>query len=260
MVRLVINADDFGLNEGRTRAILEFFERGLVSNTTLMVNMPFAEEAVELAKASGVSDRVGLHLNLTEGTPISDDIKGCKWLCSDEGQFNMFFHLSVARRFIIPNHFVAPLREEIGAQIARYLEFGLGEMHFDSHHHSHTDYVVAKELFPLAEKAGFRTARLSANLGSFGIVKRLYKNIYNKLLSSKFSHADFFGGMGSVEKHWHKLNGHTVEVMVHPIRCASGFACDEPADVGEYETTADELSGFLARHKGEYELVSYIDL
>lgn len=98
MVRLVINADDLGFNEGRTRAILEFMKRALVSNTTLMVNMPFAADAVRLAAEQGVADRVGLHFNLTEGMPLTDPIRRIPRFCDEDGRFNKSFHLSAKGR------------------------------------------------------------------------------------------------------------------------------------------------------------------
>ena len=71
----IVNADDFGLNQSVNRAIAESFRNGLCLNTTLIVNMPYADEAVEIAYKEGFSDRVGLHLNLTEGVPLTEPIR-----------------------------------------------------------------------------------------------------------------------------------------------------------------------------------------
>ena len=68
---LIVNADDFGLNEIENRAIAEAFEKGLIDRTTLLVNMPFAEDAMRLASEKGFADRVGLHVNLTSGRPLT---------------------------------------------------------------------------------------------------------------------------------------------------------------------------------------------
>ncbi len=50
---IIVNADDFGKNEEVSRAVLEAFEEKLITRTTLMVNMPYADKAVELAKQKG---------------------------------------------------------------------------------------------------------------------------------------------------------------------------------------------------------------
>ena len=43
--KLIVNADDFGLTEGSTLGIIRSHEDGIVTSTTLMVNMPFCELA-----------------------------------------------------------------------------------------------------------------------------------------------------------------------------------------------------------------------
>lgn len=62
MSRGIVNADDFGLNEKATTAILECLRNGWVTQTTLMVNMPYADVAVERARQEYKADRRGLHL------------------------------------------------------------------------------------------------------------------------------------------------------------------------------------------------------
>lgn len=47
---MIINADDFGYNQSVNRAIDECFKKKLINRTTIMVNMPYAEEAAVLAK------------------------------------------------------------------------------------------------------------------------------------------------------------------------------------------------------------------
>ena len=46
--KLIINADDFGISSSVNRAIVYAFSNNMITNTTLMVNMPYADEAVEL--------------------------------------------------------------------------------------------------------------------------------------------------------------------------------------------------------------------
>ena len=63
---LIINADDFGLCKGVNSGIAEAHTKGILTSTTLMTNMPAAEEAVKIAKGL-LTLGVGIHLNLTEG-------------------------------------------------------------------------------------------------------------------------------------------------------------------------------------------------
>ena len=49
--KLIINADDFGMCEGNSLGILLAHEQGIVSSTTVMMNMPYASWALDKAKA-----------------------------------------------------------------------------------------------------------------------------------------------------------------------------------------------------------------
>lgn len=65
MKYLIVNGDDFGASRGINRAIVELHERGILTSTSLMIRMPAASEAVELARASPRLG-VGLHVALTD--------------------------------------------------------------------------------------------------------------------------------------------------------------------------------------------------
>lgn len=80
---LIINADDFGFSHGINLAVVKGFKAGTITSTTLMVNMPFAEEAGELTKEHDLS--VGIHLNLTAGTNFFTENTG---LFGKEGKVN----------------------------------------------------------------------------------------------------------------------------------------------------------------------------
>jgi predicted glycoside hydrolase/deacetylase ChbG (UPF0249 family) len=69
-MKLIINADDFGICEERDRGILELFAKGYVSSATALVNFPNFEKSIEEARKLNLP--IGLHLNLTEGEPIYD--------------------------------------------------------------------------------------------------------------------------------------------------------------------------------------------
>ena len=58
---LIINADDFGKNRDVNQAVVECFERGLCSSTTIMPNMPGFEEACRLVHEKGLVSHVGIH-------------------------------------------------------------------------------------------------------------------------------------------------------------------------------------------------------
>jgi predicted glycoside hydrolase/deacetylase ChbG (UPF0249 family) len=68
----IVNGDDFGASSGINRGVIEAHTNGILTSTSLMINMPGAEEAVALA-AEYPELSVGLHVNFTnEGDPVID--------------------------------------------------------------------------------------------------------------------------------------------------------------------------------------------
>jgi predicted glycoside hydrolase/deacetylase ChbG (UPF0249 family) len=124
---LIVNADDFGLTSGVSRGILECYERGIVTSTTLMVNRGADPALLDALRASGLG--VGLHVNLTLGAPVSEPRRVAS-LLDDGGQFVRDARLQAERAK--PEE----ARIEIGNQIEEFRRLmGRFPTHLDSHHH-----------------------------------------------------------------------------------------------------------------------------
>ncbi|HLA79139.1 MAG TPA: ChbG/HpnK family deacetylase [Vicinamibacteria bacterium] len=61
---LIVNADDFGYSRGINRGIAEAHDRGIVTSASLMINAPYAREAIELA-GNRPDLSLGIHVNFT---------------------------------------------------------------------------------------------------------------------------------------------------------------------------------------------------
>lgn len=85
--KFIINADDYGLTESCSKAIAEAFEKGLISSTTACANGEYIEEAFALAKEKGFLDKIGIHINLTEGKPLTEKIVNDSFFCNN-GKFH----------------------------------------------------------------------------------------------------------------------------------------------------------------------------
>ena len=72
--KVIINADDFGMSEAYNYGVIKALRDGVASSTTIMINQPAAEHAVSLLKEVP-GTYVGLHVNLTTGSPVSDPDK-----------------------------------------------------------------------------------------------------------------------------------------------------------------------------------------
>lgn len=70
MVKVIVDADDFGMSEAINHGIIKSYVDGLTTSTLLMPNLPTAEHAVALAKNyPGLF--VGQHTNFLLGKPCA---------------------------------------------------------------------------------------------------------------------------------------------------------------------------------------------
>lgn len=143
---LIVNADDFGLTAGVSRGIIAAFHEGIVTSTTLMVNMPGFATAVALARENpGLA--TGLHLNLTYGRPLSPP-QEVSSLVGEDGAFVR------DPRFVLERGRKEEMRAEFEAQTRRFLSTGLPLSHLDTHHHLHLAERVLDLVADLARWLG----------------------------------------------------------------------------------------------------------
>ena len=90
MKYLIVNADDFGASRGINRGIVEAYRDGILTSTSLMVNMPASEEAALLSRE--VPDlSIGLHVNFTgEGEPVVNEKKLADYPAELQHQLDRF--------------------------------------------------------------------------------------------------------------------------------------------------------------------------
>ena len=141
MSAVIINGDDYGLNEHCSRAIAEAFERRLISDATMMATGEYFDEAVALAAEKGFADRIGIHLNLTEGEPLTRGIKNCPHFVT-RGRFNKNCDPALS----LSAEESEAIYLELSAQVRRMEEAGIVINHADSHHHAHT----FRHIYPIA--------------------------------------------------------------------------------------------------------------
>ncbi|MBR4909988.1 MAG: ChbG/HpnK family deacetylase [Clostridia bacterium] len=206
--QIIINADDFGLSDNVNRAIVSAFENGLISDTTMMANGSAFDEAVTLAKENGFADKVGIHFNLTEGAPLTEDIRNCPAFCE-----NGVFHNHINRLKPLNSVEKASVFKELSAQAAKIKAAGLKIDHADSHHHIHTAIFIAPIVFKVCKEFGIEKIRIHRNTGSIPAYKKVIKNLYNKNLRKKgFITTGYFGSLDDIGE----VLPENLEIMVHP--------------------------------------------
>lgn len=158
MKRLIVNADDFGLTESVNRGIAEAHRRGIVTSTTLLANGAAFESAVALARAAPTLG-VGVHLNLTEGQPVSNPSQVAGLLneygCFSGGPGKLMMRIVFGK--------VRPveLEGEFRAQIEKVRAAGIEVTHLDGHKHVHMLPGIFPIVLRLARESGIGAVRLA---------------------------------------------------------------------------------------------------
>jgi chitin disaccharide deacetylase len=156
MRQLVVNADDFGLTAGVTRGILDAHREGIVTSTTLMANGAAFDMAVAASRRAPALG-VGVHLNLSEGVPVSPSLK-IPTLVDPRGRL----HLTPGRLLegILRRRIdLAQVETELRAQISRIVQRGVSPTHLDGHKHVHVLPGVADIVIRLAREFSISSVR-----------------------------------------------------------------------------------------------------
>lgn len=179
MSLLIINADDFGYSTGINYGIIHAFQRGILSSTTMMANMPGFDEGVKLAKENPELG-IGVHLTLTCGRPLRKDVKT---LTDERGNFH---HLSFyEEKFEID---LDELYQEWKDQIEKVMQNGIEPTHLDSHHHVNSLPIISEVFNQLAREYKLHvrnnfsvpedimtTNRFTTSLDTIGGVREIWK-------------------------------------------------------------------------------------
>src|SRR5260370_16678223 len=159
MRRLIITADDFGRDVAINEAVEAASRDGILSGASLMVAAPAAADAV--ARAHRLPElRVGLHLVLTDGSPVlpPDEIRG---LVGADGRFDDSQIRAGLRYFFRPG-VRRLLAAEIRAQFEAFRATGLALDHVDAHQHMHLHPTIARLIVEIGRSYGMHAVRLPA--------------------------------------------------------------------------------------------------
>lgn len=148
MKNLILNADDYGLTPGVSQGIRYAYHCGAISSTTAMMNFPGTAIEVGIAKRDAPGLPIGVHLCLTEASPVSPPEK-IPSLVDGEGRFPS------RAEFLRRLDAISP--EEVGrefrAQIEALSALDVPPDHIDSHHFvSYLSPAILEQTLGLAEE------------------------------------------------------------------------------------------------------------
>ena len=154
MLRLIVNADDFGLTSGVNRAISQANREGIVTSATVMANSRAFQQAVDVAKQQpGL--HTGCHVVLIDGEPLNPN---APTLTNGSSRFRSslkdFAIMAVRNKFSAEE-----IQEEAEAQICKIQSTGLNVTHVDSHKHTHMFPNVLRPVLRAAKACGVRAVR-----------------------------------------------------------------------------------------------------
>lgn len=156
MRKLILTGDDFGLSTAVNEAIEEAHRRGTLTTASLMVGAATAEDAVDRARRLP-SLRVGLHLVLVDGTPLSAP-HTIPSLVNATGEFSS--HLVRAGfAFFLKTGVRQQLEGEIRAQFQAFRNTGLTLDHVNCHHHLQLHPTIGRLMLKVGRDYGLRAVR-----------------------------------------------------------------------------------------------------
>lgn len=258
--QIVLHADDLGMNPAVTDGILQGFEQGLLTSTSILSNARDAARALDcwrqlesarlqgslasMARRERLRDPaqpfdLGIHLNLTEGRPLTGSRYPAELLQASghfPGIFGLFRRLRHGGESV-----AAAIEEELTCQVQFMLDLGHRPTHLNGHQYIEMLPVVSRVVESLLEKFCIPAVRvawepswwqsftwhgISTSQWLIGGLKKVYAGRFRqKMLGNKVLFADvFFGtmtaGTASLELIREFLAAirdfHLAEISLHP--------------------------------------------
>jgi len=187
-LRLIVNADDFGLSHYVNDAVIRAHRDGILTSASVMVNEPACDEAVKLAKENPKLG-VGLHITLLMGHSALPPGK-IPGLVNNRGEFSDS-PVSTGMKYFFNSGLREQLRAEIRAQFEKFRATGLPLDHVNGHLHFHLHPAVFKILMEESDTLGISHLRLTRDCFS-----RSRRTSHGHLLY-RISHAAIFEMLSS---------------------------------------------------------------
>lgn len=223
-MKLIINADDFGLSKSISDGIILGIKEGYITSTSIMANMPFAEYAVKKAVEYGIGC-IGLHINLTVGKPI---IKNSN-LADNEGVFYRNREQIKNLKLTYQDAY-----NEIMAQVEKIMEYSDGKIkvdHLDTHHYLCVNENIMQAVMDVSNKLNIPIR----NESSINIKAKEVKfpDILQEEFTIKNVEIEFLKGIVNQ----YKDKKVVVELVTHP-----GFIDEYTKSVTSYLNRENELN------------------
>jgi hopanoid biosynthesis associated protein HpnK len=154
-LKLIVNADDFGLSEKVNEGIVQAHLHGILTSTSLMANGVAFGHAIKLIREFPSLD-VGVHLTLVEEGPIVDMVPSLI-----NGGRKFYPHATqFVGRYMANKVCLKQVQKELDAQIQKVFDHGVKISHLDSHQHLHLLPGIFRIVEKLAKAYGIKAIRI----------------------------------------------------------------------------------------------------
>lgn len=184
MIKVIINADDLGLNHQVNEAISNALREGYITSSTILANSSTWDEIHQIVVANPQAS-FGIHLNLTEGNALT-----CSSVLKKYGVVNKdnLFTKKVRDLEYYPQELLDAVFDEWDAQLNKVINIEkISITHVDGHHHIHTLMPFADVLIKLIQKYNLSRVR-----NRYVVLYPKGRSIINNLLTSIFSFSFFY--------------------------------------------------------------------
>ena len=221
MMKVIINADDCGINKTVDTEIERFIQLDKITSTTVMANMDDLDGAKRLYDLYKDKISFGVHVNLTDGEPLtrSQALLDFGYYKEEDGKILLNGYPYINKR--IPKRLHQDIINECLAQINRVREMGIGISHIDSHHLMLTSSSMINITPVVLKHAGVKKMRRARNYidhKSMSFFVRQAWFTYMKMRVSGLRSTDWFEmftNFYNLEQKGFRMDG-SIELMTHP--------------------------------------------
>lgn len=232
MKGLLINADDFGMSENVSSAIISLGKKGLLRNTSILTNFDAFEVSIKDLKNTEIC--AGLHFNVLDGIPISKRTLHTN-LVGDNGRFLRSPYI-LYKNILIKKIREKDIEVEYRAQIEKLLEKDINITHINGHQHIHAFPIINRLTIKLAKEYHIPCVRIPCEYFPeyayshkrkymASIINMYGNNLRMMTIAADIKFCDYFSGIsyvGRINKEIfnnivNKLPDGVTELMCHPI-------------------------------------------
>jgi len=194
VIRLIVNADDFGLDSAINDAVEQAHVDGALTSASLIVGGAAVADAVAIARRRPTLG-VGLHLVLADGPSVAPR-QLIPDLVDADGRFGDRMARDGVRFFFLPR-VRRQLAVEIRAQFEAFAATGLKLDHVNAHKHFHLHPTVLGLMLTIGRDFGINAIRLPYEPGSAPLLAPWIALTRQRLRRAGITYNDTMAGLAS---------------------------------------------------------------